>query len=45
MKDSTAKEHIDRVRQKYSGVGRQVSTKTELLLRAIEDGIIDEGLL
>jgi DNA-binding NarL/FixJ family response regulator len=45
MKDSTAKEHIDRVRQKYSGVGRQVSTKTELLLRAIEDGIIGEGLL
>ncbi len=45
MKDSTAKEHIDRVRQKYSGVGRSAPTKTELLLRAIEDGIIDEGLL
>lgn len=45
MKDSTAKEHIDRVRQKYSGVGRGAPTKTELLLRAIEDGILDEGLL
>lgn len=40
---STAKEHIDRVRTKYSGVGRPASTKTELLMRAIEDGIIDES--
>lgn len=39
---STAKEHIDRVRHKYSGVGRPASTKTELLMRAIEDGILEE---
>jgi DNA-binding NarL/FixJ family response regulator len=45
IKLSTAKEHIDRVRSKYSGVGRVASTKTDLLLRAMEDGIIDEGLL
>jgi DNA-binding NarL/FixJ family response regulator len=45
IKLSTAKEHIDRVRTKYSTVGRVASTKTDLLLRAIEDGIIDEGLL
>jgi DNA-binding NarL/FixJ family response regulator len=45
IKLSTAKEHIDRVRSKYSSVGRVASTKTDLLLRAIEDGIIDEGSL
>jgi DNA-binding NarL/FixJ family response regulator len=45
IKVATAKEHIDRVRVKYSNVGRPASTKTELLVRAIEDGILDEGLL
>lgn len=45
IKISTAKEHIDRVRTKYSTVGRPASTKTELLVRAIEDGILDEGSL
>lgn len=45
IKISTAKEHIDRVRTKYSIVGRTASTKTELLVRAIEDGILDEGSL
>lgn len=40
---STAKEHIDRVRHKYSGIGRPASTKTELLMRAIEDGILDDS--
>jgi DNA-binding NarL/FixJ family response regulator len=38
----TAKEHIDRVRRKYSEVGRSVASKTDLLLRALEDGIIEE---
>jgi len=42
---STAKEHIDRVRAKYSGVGRTASTKTDLLIRAIEDGIIEESAI
>jgi DNA-binding NarL/FixJ family response regulator len=45
IKISTAKEHIDRVRTKYSTVGRPASTKTELLVRAIEDGILEEGSL
>jgi DNA-binding NarL/FixJ family response regulator len=38
----TAKEHIDRVRRKYAEVGRSVASKTDLLLRALEDGIIEE---
>lgn len=41
----TAKEHIDRVRSKYAIVGRPAVNKTELLMRAIEDGLIDEGTL
>ena len=41
----TAKEHIDRVRGKYANVGRPAVNKTELLMRAIEDGLIDEGAL
>ncbi len=43
IKMNTAKEHIDRVRSKYADIGRPVSSKTELLLRAIEDGLMDEG--
>jgi DNA-binding NarL/FixJ family response regulator len=42
---STAKEHIDRVRIKYATIGRPAVNKTELLLRAIEDGLIEEGNL
>lgn len=45
IKLATAKEHIDRVRSKYSGVGRTASTKTDLLIRALEDGILDDGSL
>lgn len=45
IKISTAKEHIDRVRAKYSVIGRPASTKTELLVRAIEDGILEESSL
>lgn len=41
----TAKEHIDRVRTKFSNVGRPAVNKTALLMRAIEDGLIDEGTL
>jgi DNA-binding NarL/FixJ family response regulator len=41
----TAKEHIDRVRSKFANVGRPAVNKTELLMRAIEDGLIDEGTL
>ena len=39
----TAKEHIDRVRNKFATIGRPAVNKTELLMRAIEDGLIDEG--
>ena len=42
---STAKEHIDRVRRKYSKLGRDAGTKIDLLRRAIEDGYINEELL
>mgnify|MGYP006276531317 CR=1 FL=1 len=45
IKLNTAKEHIDRVRAKYADIGRPVSSKTELLIRAIEDGLMDEGSL
>lgn len=45
IKISTAKEHIDRVRAKYSVLGRAASTKTDLLVRAIEDGILEESSL
>lgn len=45
IKVNTAKEHIDRVRSKYADIGRPVTSKTELLLRAIEDGLISEGSL
>lgn len=37
ISNSTAKEHIDRVREKYSSVGRPVRGKSELLIRLIED--------
>lgn len=43
IKVYTAKEHIDRVRSKYANVGRPAVNKTELLMRAIEDGLIEEG--
>jgi len=45
IKLNTAKEHIDRVRTKYADIGRPASTKTELLLVALEDGLIDGGSL
>lgn len=36
----TAKEYIDRVRAKYSAVGRQARTRTELYAAATKDGVI-----
>ena len=41
IRESTVKEHIDRVRGKYSSVGRPAPDKANLVLRAIEDGLID----
>ncbi|CAO5180350.1 putative two component response regulator [Frankia sp. AiPs1] len=38
----TAKQYIDRVRQKYRRVGRDAGTKIDLRKRAIEDGHLDQ---
>ncbi len=38
IQEETAKEHLKRVRRKYTDVGRVANTKTELLFRAVEDG-------
>ncbi|MFM1845112.1 MAG: hypothetical protein RI917_430 [Actinomycetota bacterium] len=45
IKQSSAKEHIDRVRVKYAKLGRQAATKVDLFKRAVEDGIISGELL
>lgn len=39
----TAKDYVDRVRQKYEDVGRSARTKVELYQRALEDGFIAGG--
>jgi DNA-binding NarL/FixJ family response regulator len=39
----TAKSYLDRVRYKYSQVGREARTKVELRTRAVEDGHLMEG--
>jgi DNA-binding NarL/FixJ family response regulator len=36
----TAKDYVDRVRQKYEEVGRSARTKVELYQRALEDGFL-----
>jgi DNA-binding NarL/FixJ family response regulator len=41
----TVKEHIDRVRQKYSKAGRAAPGKPELLIRLIEDDLLGDTLL
>jgi DNA-binding CsgD family transcriptional regulator len=38
---STVKKHIARVRGKYDAAGRSANTKTALLIRAIQDGLVD----
>ncbi|MDG2497323.1 MAG: response regulator transcription factor [Aquiluna sp.] len=45
IKQSSAKEHIDRVRVKYARIGREAGTKVDLFRRAIEDGILSGDLL
>ncbi len=40
ISDSTVSTHIQRVRSKYESVGRPARTKTHLLVRALEDGIV-----
>ena len=36
----TVNTHLTRIREKYALVGRDASTKTALLVRALQDGII-----
>lgn len=45
IKQSSAKEHIDRVRVKYAKLGREAATKVDLFRRAVEDGILQSELL
>jgi two-component system uhpT operon response regulator UhpA len=45
IKQSSAKEHIDRVRIKYAKLGREAATKVDLFKRAVEDGIISGEML
>ncbi|MEY3561307.1 MAG: hypothetical protein RL068_459 [Actinomycetota bacterium] len=45
IKQSSAKEHIDRVRVKYAKLGREAATKVDLFRRAVEDGILSGELL
>jgi DNA-binding NarL/FixJ family response regulator len=45
IKQSSAKEHIDRVRVKYARLGREAATKVDLFKRAVEDGILSGEML
>lgn len=45
IKQSSAKEHIDRVRVKYAKLGREAATKVDLFKRAVEDGILSGEML
>jgi two-component system nitrate/nitrite response regulator NarL len=40
VRPCTAKQYLDRVRRKYSEVGRPARTKLELATRAREDGLL-----
>jgi two-component system nitrate/nitrite response regulator NarL len=41
LQESTVKEHLKRIRSKYAALGRSVSTRVELIQRAVEDGYVD----
>jgi two-component system uhpT operon response regulator UhpA len=41
----TVKEHIVRVRRKYEGAGRPIENKTDWVRRALEDGLLADGVL
>jgi DNA-binding NarL/FixJ family response regulator len=41
LQESTVKEHLKRIRGKYAALGRPVSTRVELIQRAMEDGYVD----
>ncbi len=40
VKEVTVRQYINRARVKYAEAGREAPTKTALLARAIEDGLI-----
>jgi DNA-binding CsgD family transcriptional regulator len=40
ISEVTVKDYISRVRVKYANIGRPAPTKTALLTRALEDGLI-----
>lgn len=44
LQESTVKEHLKRIRSKYAALGRSVSTRVELMQRALEDGYVDGDL-
>jgi DNA-binding CsgD family transcriptional regulator len=39
----TVDQYIDRVRQKYRAAGRTVGTKSALVARIVEDGLLELG--
>ena len=39
----TAKEYLDRVRNKYGQLGREARTRTELYVMAQDDGLLEES--
>ncbi len=41
ISEVTAKEYLIRARRKYAEVGRPAATKTDLFVRAVEDGYLD----
>lgn len=41
IRPGTAKQYLDRVKQKYQAVGRPTRTKLDLARRAHEDGLVD----
>ncbi len=43
LQESTVKEHLKRIRSKYAALGRSVSTRVELVQRAVEDGFVERG--
>ena len=40
----TAKDYIDRVRDKFAAIDKPAGNKTELVLRALEQGLLPERL-
>jgi len=42
LQESTVKEHLKRIRGKYAALGRPVSTRVELIQRAMEDGYVGQ---